>query len=318
MADAAAFVGVVGLVNSLRFVGHDEPLVLLDCGLSDEQRAVLRPHVRFVEGPPGMHPTLLKSWAPLEHPADVMVLLDADVLVVTRLDQLFEHARDRRVVAFRDSLHRHHDDWGHQLGMGALPRRPYVNAGHLVIPGALADDILGTVRNSMSRLRLLETVAPGGPPHTRSRDDAFFYPDQDMLNAVLAARVAIDQLLLLESRLAPFPPFRDLRADVATLRCEYPDGTSPYLLHHVGPKPWLSATLDSVYAQLLRRLLIGGDVAVRVPAHLVPLRFRTGPLAWADRTRTHVQAVVYNTTRGRLGIRPRLASLIAKRRSRRR
>jgi lipopolysaccharide biosynthesis glycosyltransferase len=57
-----------------------------------------------------MHPTLLKSWAPLEHPAEVMVLLDADVLVVTRLDQLFEHARDRRVVAFRDSLDRHHDD----------------------------------------------------------------------------------------------------------------------------------------------------------------------------------------------------------------
>jgi hypothetical protein len=312
MADARAFVGVVGLVNSLRLLGHDEPVLVLDCGLTDEQRACLDPHVRLVEGPPGVHPTVLKAWAPLAHPADVMVVLDADIVVVQRMDELIGQARTGCVIAFKDSWDRHHVDWGARLGVGSLPRRPYVNAGHLLISRGWSDVVLGGVRDEMSRLRLLETVVPGGPPHASSRDEPFFFPDQDMLNAVLAARVPDDQLLLLDSRLAPFPPFQDVRADAESLRCVYPDGMSPYLLHHVGPKPWVSATPDSVYAQLLRRLLTGGDVPIRVSKHLVPPRFRTGPLAWADRHVATAQAAAYIRIRGRLGIRPRLEAWLAR------
>jgi hypothetical protein len=67
-----------------------------------------------------------------------------------------------------------------------------------------------------------------------------------------------------------------------------------------------------VYAQLLRRLVTESDVPIRVSRHLVPLRFRTGPLAWADRQVAAARAVTYSRLRGRLGIRPRLEAWAAR------
>ena len=45
VADERYFLGAVGLINSLRLVGHDEPVYLLDCGLTDAQRELLAAHV---------------------------------------------------------------------------------------------------------------------------------------------------------------------------------------------------------------------------------------------------------------------------------
>jgi hypothetical protein len=39
------FVGLVGLVNSLRLLGHRERVVVLDCVLSADRRAVLGGHL---------------------------------------------------------------------------------------------------------------------------------------------------------------------------------------------------------------------------------------------------------------------------------
>ena len=38
VADSRYFPGAVGLVNSLRLVGHREPILVLDTGLTDAQR----------------------------------------------------------------------------------------------------------------------------------------------------------------------------------------------------------------------------------------------------------------------------------------
>ena len=38
VADERYFLGAVGLINSLRLVGHTEPIFLLDCGLTAAQR----------------------------------------------------------------------------------------------------------------------------------------------------------------------------------------------------------------------------------------------------------------------------------------
>jgi hypothetical protein len=51
VANARHFLGVVGMLNSLRLVGHREPVYLLDCGLTAPQRDLLSPHVRIVAGP---------------------------------------------------------------------------------------------------------------------------------------------------------------------------------------------------------------------------------------------------------------------------
>src|SRR3954447_2697181 len=62
IANAPFFPGLVGLLNSLRLSGNEGELVVLDRGLTAEQRARLEPHVRLVqlteESTP--HPTLLK------------------------------------------------------------------------------------------------------------------------------------------------------------------------------------------------------------------------------------------------------------------
>jgi hypothetical protein len=45
----AYFPGLVGLINLLRLVGHDSPIVVGDCGLTPEQRAVLADHCTLFE-----------------------------------------------------------------------------------------------------------------------------------------------------------------------------------------------------------------------------------------------------------------------------
>jgi hypothetical protein len=45
------FAGLVPLLNSLRLAGNKGPLVVLDVGLRDAQRARLEPHVAIVRIP---------------------------------------------------------------------------------------------------------------------------------------------------------------------------------------------------------------------------------------------------------------------------
>jgi hypothetical protein len=103
------------------------------------------------------------------------------------------------------------------------------------------------------------------------------YLDQDVLNAVLASRIADGRVVTLERRLEAIPPFAGLElVDERTLRCAYADGAEPYLLHHFSAKPWLRATPEGIYTQLLRRLLLGPDLTVRVPKRELPLHLRMG------------------------------------------
>jgi hypothetical protein len=67
------------------------------------------------------------------------------------------------------------------------------------------------------------------------------------------------------------------------LGCAYDDGSQPYVLHHLGPKPWLAPMRDGPYSRLLARLLLGPGVQVKVPEADVPLRLRQGLLAGASR-----------------------------------
>ncbi len=60
------------------------------------------------------------------------------------------------------------------------------------------------------------------------------------------------------------------------------------MLHHYLRKPWLERMYHGVYSQLLARLLLGDDVAIKVPETDVPLRMRDGALARAGRTLVNV------------------------------
>jgi hypothetical protein len=78
VCDSSHFVGAVALLNSLRLTGHDEPILLFDAGLTAEQRDSLAPHVTLLPAPTGTPTVFLWPLGPLEHPARVAILLDAD------------------------------------------------------------------------------------------------------------------------------------------------------------------------------------------------------------------------------------------------
>jgi hypothetical protein len=212
-----------------------------------------------------------------------MAILDADMVATRSLAPLLELARQGKLVAFRDPEDRFFSQWGELLDLGPIERRPYLGSGAIVAPRALATEVLGLMEASRDVVDFEQTYwgrdTPGYP---------FRYADQDLFNAVAAARVPADRVAALEARLAPTPPFAGLRvADAGALRVSYGDGTAPFLVHHHVAKPWLEPTHHGVYSQLLRRLLVGDDVAIRPPSAWLPLRFRTGLRAFAARKRVN-------------------------------
>ena len=290
MSSRIYFLGAVGLINSLRLAGHAEPVYLLDLGLTPAQRELISPHVTLVPAPRDAHPWLLKTVAPLRHPAQVMVLIDADMIVTRPLAELIESAAPGRVVAVRNEIDRHVPQWGELLDLGTPRRQPYLSSGLVFLGGSVGGEVIRLMDACQARADFdlsVDFSRKGAPDHP------FRYLDQDVLNAILSTRVQADRVIALDNRLAPNQPFRGLRLlDQRALRCAYEDGEQPYVVHHYIRKPWLEPMYHGLYSRLLARLLLEPDVAVRVPESEVPLRMRSGPLARLERHRVDVQDLV--------------------------
>ncbi|WP_367319417.1 hypothetical protein [Streptomyces sp. HUAS ZL42] len=306
VSDRRYFLGLVGLLNSLRLMGHDEPVVVVDAGLTTEQRQLLTGHVTLLPAPSDTVSYYLFPVGPMRLPADVMVVIDADIIVTRPLTSLVQDARDGRIVAFVDPLKdRFHPEWQTALGLGPLRRHPYLNAGMLAFPESLGDRLLPMLTQAQQTVDVRQTKYGGAKELT-----PFYFGDQDMINALLASRFTEEESALLEHRLAPHPPFPGLRCvDERRLLCRYPDGTEPFVLHHITAKPWLRATASNVYSRLLSRLLLAPDVALRLEPQQVPLRLRHGRLASVDRARADLADGIREELlwMHRLGIRTRLA-----------
>ncbi len=288
VANEAHFLGLVALLNSLRLQGQEEPLRVADCGLADWQRALLAPHAEVVEIDRDVPPYVLKPLLPRQLPAERMVLVDADMIALRPLTPLLEERAG--VVAFADPVaDRFHPEWPELLDLPPLRRGPYVNSGFFVLGGGVGPSVLALVAEKQTRVDL-DTTRYAGAPAT----SPFYYLDQDVWNAVLASSVEPHDRSILPAELAPHPPFAGT------------DGHSPFFLHHVERKPWLSATRANAYSRLLPRLLLADDVAIRLRPEQVPLRFRSGPLAGLERARTEGVALAH-ALRGRVGLRRRLA-----------
>ena len=282
VASRPYFLGAVGLVNSLRLIGHLDPIHVMDYGLMPEQRDALAPHVELSEAPAGREPYTLKPVLPLAHPADVMVLLDSDMIVTRSLAPLIAEAARGRVVAFENNVQRSLGEWGSLLDVGPIEPRPYLNSGFVALGRDPGEEVLGLLEDRQRRVDLERSY------FGRHEDEyPLLYADQDVLNAILASRVPAERVVAKELRLAPMIPFEGLQvAGGRSLRCVYSDGTEPFLVHHsLSPKPWQRPAYDGVYSRLLRRLLNGQDVAVRVPEREIPLGLRTGGLSAAERLR---------------------------------
>jgi len=315
VCDAKHYLGLVALINSLRLVGHLEPIYFVDAGLEPAQRESIAHEVSFIEPPDGVPLIFLRPVGPMVCPADVAVMLDADIIVVRRLTELIEAARGGKAIAFVDNTPhdtRYFPEWQAALDVGEVHRHRYYNAGQLIVPRAIGDSLLPAWRDALARIDVERTW------HRNGRlDDPFYFGDQDVLNALATSFIDPADILSLENRLAPHPPFPGLElVDRERLVCRYADGVQPFLLHHTLGKPWLQATRKSIYSTLLTRLLLGHDVAIRLEPSLIPHRLRSGRLATADLVRADRQARVVAQSRrrlGRFGIRTRIARLLEKR-----
>jgi hypothetical protein len=281
VSNESYFLGAVGLINSLRIVGHTEPVFLLDCGLSAEQRELLAPQVTLVPGPSDAAPHLLKSIAPRRHPAESMVLIDADMIVTRRLTDPIDTASRGYVVAGATGMDRFLPEWGELLDLGRVERRPYVSTGLVFLGGASGREVIRLMDERKERVDFDLTFW-----RRNIRDYPLLHADQDLLNAIFASRVGADRIVAFDGRLSASPPFTGLRVlDERSLRCAYADGSEPYVVHHWLAKPWLERTYHGAYSRLLKRLLVDSDLAVRVPDRMIPLRFRRGLRASIERKR---------------------------------
>jgi len=173
-------------------------------------------------------------------------------------------------------------------------RRTYLNAGLIVLPRELGSRILERSQAGLARVDVDRSMLGGGPPRY-----PFSYLEQDVLNAVLSSLTESSDVLALELRLAPAPPFRGVRVvDEARLRCRYADGVEPFALHHLDRKPWLVHTRANAYSRLFTRLLLDPSAAVPVRGDCLPLRLRDGALAACARRGTDVRAMVGRVRRG--------------------
>ncbi|MGI8461994.1 MAG: hypothetical protein ACR2OC_10225 [Solirubrobacterales bacterium] len=273
------------MINSLRLQGHREPVYVLDLGMTSAQRGLLARDANFVDGPDGVAPWLAKTIAPLAHPAEVMVLIDADMVLTRSLSDPIELAAEGRVVAFENQIDRFVPEWGEILGLGELRRRPYAGSGLVLLGGEAGAEALRLLDERQRRVEMERTFYG-----RNERDYPFIYPEQDVLNAVIQTRDEPESVEILEYRLAPAQPFDGLELDdLGALRCVYPDGREPYVVHHILPeKPWLEPMYDGIYSRLLKRLLVGPDLAIVVPSTMLPLRMRRGPLARLERLRVDI------------------------------
>jgi hypothetical protein len=285
MSSEAYFPGAVAMINSLRHHGHTERIYLLDLGLSPAHRELLATEARILDPPADTPPWLAKTYAPLACPAETMVLIDVDMVVTRPLGELISRAAEGRVLAFENNMDRFVPQWGEVLGLGRLERRPYVCSGIVMAGG---EDGAEAVRLLDERQRLVDYERTYFARN--DTDYPLLYLDQDVLNAVLQSRLDRERFEALPYRLAPFPPFSELElVDVDALRCAYPDGTEPYVVHQILPeKPWLDPVYDGVYVRLLKRMLTGDDVAIRMDPAELPLRLRRGPLAYAEQKRINL------------------------------
>jgi hypothetical protein len=305
------FHGAVAMVNSLRLLGHTEPIYVLDCGLRPEQRDLLAGETMVLAAPDDSPPVLQKTHAPLAHPAEVAILIDADLIVTRSLAELIDRAAAGRVLAVDDGQDRFFPEWGDLTGSKAHPRR-YVSSCLTVLGGAVGQRVIATMDDAQRRADIERT--PYSAPvhdfvsHADSYDrNPYYFADQDVLNAVLATTVEAGEVEVLERPDVAILPFAGLQViAVDELRCAYDDGGEPYAVHHLMlEKPWLGRTGEnSVYTQLLTRLLGGDGLAVQMPLMWIPSWLRPGPIGSASRMLTNVgQGLrwrVYEPLRARL------------------
>lgn len=275
ISDAKFFVGTVALLNSLRLTGHDHELVILDRGLTSEQRRSLAAHAEFVEAA-NEDPYLVKPFPALLDPDGIVVLLDSDMIVTDTLRPVIALAESGKICAFPDhpsDYGRWFAEWQDLFSLGApLRRQGYLNAGFIAVSTQRWPAFLGRWWDAC------ELIASRRRELGEPQPEALAQFDQDALNALLMSEFPAESVVEL-------PGYEwDLRRvaveDEQRLRCRAEGRTQPLLHTVLQPKVWQHAAWRRVrsdaYVKLAPRVLFSADVPVRLEPDQVPLWLRPG------------------------------------------
>ena len=215
VANDRFFVGLLGLVSSVRVNGHDGPIVVVDSGLTQHQIEVLSEHITCVPAPRELPSHYLKAVGPLTHPDDVMLFVDSDMLCVRPLDDIVERARGGALVAFEDLGRAGFSDnlwsqWEDRLALGGLEPGTYVNGGFVAASREIGTAFFADFKGAIERIDPDETYIDAPDIDTRL---PFTYACQDVINAVLASAPFRPRVDVLPYRGAPHAPFPGVRVD---------------------------------------------------------------------------------------------------------
>jgi hypothetical protein len=283
LASADYFAGLVALLNSLRLNGHDEELVALDTGLTDDQRRRLEGHVTVVEPPePTLgHPFLNKAFPHLFGAEGLVVLIDSDIVVTSSLSRQLELARNGKIVVFPDhesTRDRWFPEWTPTLGLRGTPRPGvYVNSGFVAFSIDHWPTLLPRWREICERIapERIGVPARGRPLVTVMAGEPFWAGDQDALNALLRTELPEEAIAIQPADEEPTSNCEVELLDERTLECRYRNTRTALLHYSLSPKPWQEKGWRRIrgeaYVELLPRLLLEDDVELRLEAReLVP------------------------------------------------
>ena len=277
VSDHRFFLGTVALLNSLRLTNNGGDFVVFDVGLTPSERELLSDHATVFAPPRAMdvHPVIIKTYGHLlpTQTSATVVVIDSDMIVTRSLSHVFARARTGQICAYPEQAvpGRWFAEWETTLGL-RVPVRPdtYVNAGFVAFSTDHWPNLLERWRE------VCELIPASEMWGSRS---AFQAPDQDALNALLMSEIPREALSLLPETEATLGGDVTVQ-DVDKLICSV-NGESKAILHYLdSPKPWERsgwlrlAAVD--YIRLMRRLLFGDDVPLRLDPRHAPLWLRPG------------------------------------------
>jgi len=312
MGDANYFLGAVALTNSLRIVGHQEPVSFLDLGLTPAQRAILEQECDVVDlaRDPRDHPFTFQPYAYATGATGICIILDSDVIVTRRLDRFIQEADAGRIAAFSDGRERCLAEWETIFEL----RRPiehghaYVNSGLVALDARQRGEFLERWWNLCRKIETSELYAPDNP---------VAMADQDALNALLMSEYA-DAGITIEDPMMVFGgrALEQTRVESLDALRFSSGGIDVAALHAIlSPKPWMDRARfrlgKGAYFSAIRRCLIGRDLAIRVDEQMLPSWLRSGRRSSLEASALHV---LYGLRRRAFHAKQRLPGVVRTRR----
>lgn len=296
IADRRFFPGAVAMMNSLRLTGNIGDVVVLDRGLTPEQRDLLDHHATVVQLPDEDlgHPVLAKAFPHVLGAQGTIVLIDSDMLVTGSLSSITSLAEEGRICVFPNhytARDRWFAEWQEIFELPTAPRhQTYFNAGFVCFSTQHWPDFLRLYWEACQRVpsrTVLRGSSARGDIGARAPSDPISLADQDALNALLMSVIPPEAIAELPAwgQVARGEMVRVRIVDQHRLACTL-DGVATTILHYTrNPKAWERENWWRVrwdaFTLLLPRVLLADDVPLKLQPATMPVWARPGRLSHA-------------------------------------